>query len=50
MKKVLLSLLTLSAVFAAVSCKNTDESDENFFSRTDQQLFIGDDIAIANTQ
>ena len=52
MKKVLLSILTLSAVFAAVSCNNsgTNDADENFFSRTDQQLFIGDDIAIANTQ
>ena len=49
MKRILLSLLTLSAVFAAVSCGNK-YADENFFSRTDQQLFIGDDIAIANTQ
>ena len=50
MKKVFLSLLTLSAVVAAVSCNNTNDADENFFSRTDQQLFIGDNIAIANTQ
>ncbi len=51
MKKVLLSLLTLSAVVAAVSCNNgTNDKEENFFSRTDQQLFIGDNIAIANTQ
>jgi para-nitrobenzyl esterase len=48
MKKIILSILTLSAVFAVVSCKNAKE--ENFFSRTDQQLYIGDSIAIANTQ
>ena len=52
MKKVLLSILTLSALVAAVSCNNNaaNDKEENFYSRTDQQLFIGDDIAIANTQ
>nr|MCR5549111.1 carboxylesterase family protein [Bacteroidales bacterium] len=48
MKKIILSVMTLSVILAAVSCKN--DKDENFFSRTDQQLYIGDDIAIANTQ
>ena len=50
MKKILLSILTLSAVCAFVSCNSTNDKEENFYSRTDQQLFIGDDIAIANTQ
>ena len=52
MKKVLFSILTLSALVAAVSCNNNaaNDKEENFYSRTDQQLFIGDDIAIANTQ
>ena len=50
MKKFLLSILTLSAVCAFVSCNSTNDAEENFYSRTDQQLFIGDNIAIANTQ
>ena len=50
MRRLFLSLLTLSAVVAAVSCNSTNDKEENFYSRTDQQLFIGDDIAIANTQ
>ena len=50
MKKLLLSILTLSAVCAFVSCNSTNDKEENFYSRTDQQLFIGDNIAIANTQ
>ena len=48
MKKILLTILMISAAFAATSCFNA--SEENFYSRTDQQLYIGDDIAIANTQ
>ena len=48
MKKAFLTILTIATAFAAFSCMNCN--DENFFSRTDQQLFIGDDIAIANTQ
>ena len=37
-----------SLALAAVSCRN--DKDENFFSRTEQQLYIGDNIAVANTQ
>ena len=48
MKRILLPVLMFSLALAAVSCRN--DKDENFFSRTDQQLYIGDDIAIANTQ
>ena len=48
MKKAFLTILTIATAFAAFSCMNYN--DANFVSRTDQQLFIGDDIAIANTQ
>ena len=48
MKRIILSILTLSVVFAAISCRN--DKEENFYSRTAQQLYIGDDIAVANTQ
>ena len=48
MKRIILSILTLSVIFAAISCRN--DKEENFYSRTAQQLYIGDDIAVANTQ
>ena len=51
MKRVLFPLLSLLVLVTAASCCNNNEGDdENFFSRTDQQLYIGDNIAIANTQ
>ncbi len=43
---MIFAALAIVAVLCASSCQN----DENFFSRTDQQLFIGDDIAVAQTQ
>lgn len=46
MKKAFKLFLLTGLTIGAVSCGN----DENFFSRTKQQLYIGDDIAVAQTE
>lgn len=46
MKHIINSLLLAGMTAVLVSCG----CDENFYSRTKQQLYIGDDIAVAQTQ
>ena len=45
--KILYKFLML---FIAVAGLSSCGSDENFYSRTRQQLYIGDDIAVAQTE